>query len=192
MLIPHIPVFLNVYLKLMNEIDLDELVSGLTLIVRYFNKDILLYSRELFEELYKAFVKFTIFLDSTETQEETETNIAPRGIFKTMDKLLEISANTDVHPYLENQAFGVIKWGLTHNNWETQDDIFEIMLTLVKYPDKISSGVWDFYKPLLETVLGDENEVLNFNKEFPNLTYEGFGYESLLEISKIVVPMIMK
>jgi len=114
------------------------------------------------------------------------------GVLKTMDKLLEISANTDVFQVLEEKVMDIIHWGFNPNNWEMQEDIFELILTLVKYSTLPSKRCWDFYPELLETVVGNETEVLNFKKDFPDNLYEGIGYESINDIVKIILQMILK
>ncbi len=189
MLVQHIPTILNVYLKLMSEIDLEEMVLGLEYLVRYFNKDIVLYAKELFNELYKAFIRM---INTQLDNDEGAAQLAAGGVLKTMDKLLEISANTDIFKDLEEKVSEVIRWGLSPQAWEMQDDIFELMLTMVKYPNTLSSKSWEFFPEILETVLGNEEEISNFKKEFSDQTYEGCGYESLHEIVLILLQLITK
>jgi len=189
MLVPHISTILNVYLKLMAEIDLEEMILGLEYLVRYFGRDICFYAKELFDELYKAFVRM---VQTQLENDEGAAQLAAGGVLKTMDKLLEISANTEVFPFLEEKVAEVIRWGLSPQAWEMQDDIFELMLTTVKYPNSISQNSWQFYPLLLESVLGDSNEIANFKKDFPDQTYEGCGYESIHEIAQVMIQMIIK
>ena len=191
MLIIHIPTILTVYLKLLNEIELEELIIGLQLIVRHFNKDIVLYSKELFNELHNSFFKL-IHADENEDDDAKGDYKITGGVLKTIDKLLEISANTDVFQVLEEKVMDIIHWGFNPNNWEMQEDIFELILTLVKYSTLPSKRCWDFYPELLETVVGNETEVLNFKKDFPDNLYEGIGYESINDIVKIILQMILK
>ena len=164
------------------------MIYGLQLIVKYFNNDIVFYSQQLFDELYKAFAKMV----QVETEDADNQQQSPTGILKTMDKLLEINANTEVFPFLEKKVSEVIYWGLKHINWEMQDDIFQLVLTMVKGPKVVSQSIWQYYTDILETVIGDEKEVESFKKEFPNQIYEGFGYESLHEVNNIIAQIIVK
>ena len=124
--------------------------------------------------------------------DEGAAQLAAGGVLKTMDKLLEITANTEVFIYLEEKVSEVIAWGLTPQAWEMQDDIFELMLTTVRYPDKISQKSWSFFPDLLETILGNSEEIATFKKEFPNQIYEGSGYDCLHDITQIMIQMIIK
>lgn len=173
----------------MDEIDLEELITGLEYLVKYFGQDIIIYALQLFQELTKAFARMVqTKLDS----DESAAQLAAGGVLKTMDKLLEIGANTEVFPELEEKVSEVITWGLTPQAWEMQDDIFELILTTVKYPNKISQRSWSYFPDIIESVLGNEKEITEFKKDFPNQTYEGCGYESLSDITNIIYNMIVK
>ena len=189
MLVPHISTILNVYLKLMSQIDLEDMILGLEYLVKYFNTDIINYANELFNELYKAFVRM---IQTQIDNDEGAAQLAAGGVLKTMDKLLEITANSNIFPVLEEKVSEVIKWGLTPQAWEMQEDIFAIIFTIVKTSKNISSRSWNFYPELLETVLGTNTDILNFKKDFPNQTYEGNGYDSISEIIQIILQMTIK
>ena len=52
--------------------------------------------------------------------------------------------------------------------------------------------IYKFFIPLIQTVIGTEEELAEFKKSFPNHVFNGQGYESILDIAKLVCMYIAK
>jgi hypothetical protein len=87
---PFIKEILTVYLKLMDDIDLDELLNGLSEIVSDFKEDISEFSVSLVLQLVTAFHRL-IKVDLED--DDGEAQMAASGCIKTILKIMDVNCN---------------------------------------------------------------------------------------------------
>jgi hypothetical protein len=190
-LTPHVPKLLMIYLNLMNDIDLEEILESLTAIISSFSILIKDYALELTEQLVKTFHRL---LSSEEDTEFTGENLSvAEAVIRTIIKLIEIFINyDDIYPKIEILVYDIIMYGLKEVTSERFEDVLDVVYAIVKNSIKISPKIWNFYPEIIDSVIGSEEDYKDYKDSYPEEEYEGFGYESMSDIVTVVSYYITK
>ena len=181
---------LKINLKLMEETDTEEIMDNLTQIVKNFTQESQQYIVQLSEYLIKYLEKI---LSKDEDEKEAMNNYSiESNIITTFCYFIEYFINDkNIYPNIEKYIDQLLQYCFK-NIYEKLEDGLDIIEAILKYGDVIPDHVWKFFIPLVESVIGSKEEIIEFKKEFPNNIFTGHGYESILDITKIVSIFIAK
>ena len=171
MLIPYLQSILGVYLKLIGEIDIDELLVGLENLVAGFKEDIIQYSTELVKQLVLSYKKCLvsetkIFSNQdSDKNEEKELNNAETSCVKTIVKLFDICVkNTVIYSQLEVEVFEMLKFSLSSEGLPHLKNTHLIFHHIVSKSERISLMTWTFFPRFVQIVSGNElNEYIEIH-----------------------------
>jgi len=180
----------EINLKLMDETDMEEIMDNLQEIVKYFTEESQKYIVQLSNYLIKYFEK----IKSKESDEENvmDNYSLISNIVTTFCNFIQYFINNkDIYPSIEKNIDILLEYCL-QNSYDRLEEGLDIIEAILKYGDTIPKHVWKFYVPLVESVIGSEEELEDFKKEFPNQVFTGNGYESILDVVKLVCNFIAK
>ena len=180
----------EINLKLMDETDIEEIMDNLQEIVKYFTEESQQYIVQLSNYLIKYFEK----IKSKESDEENamDNYSLISNIVTTFCNFIQYFINNNnIYPSIENNIDILLEYCL-QNSYDRLEEGLDIIEAILKYGNTIPNHVWKFYVPLVESVIGSEEELKEFKKEFPNQIFTGNGYESILDIVKLVCNLIAK
>ena len=180
----------EINLKLMDETDMEEIMDNLQEIVKYFTEESQQYIVQLSNYLIKYFEKI-------KSKENDEENVMDNyglisNIVTTFCNFIQYFINNkDIYPNIEKNIDILLEYCL-QNSCDRLEEGLDIIEAILKYGNTIPKHVWKFYVPLVESVIGSEEELEDFKKEFPNQVFTGTGYESILDVVKLVCNFIAK
>jgi hypothetical protein len=193
MLKSHVDTILKIYLNLMNDIDLEELIDGLEVIIDRFADTVKQYAVSLTEQLFTVFKRLIDTNEGEESDEKEEKSLVAEGVLRAIVKLFELFAKyDDIYGQMENSITGIIQWGFNPENFDKLYDILDIINAIVKNCNYISPKIWGYYGDLIATLIGTDEEVAEFKAQFPDQEYEGLGFESIHEYIPIISYYITK
>ena len=181
----------RINLTLMEETDMEEILDILQKAVKYFKEESQQYIVELCEYLIKYFKKITS-KDDEEDKESLDTYTLISNLVNTFCNFIEAFGNNQsIYPSIEKYIDVLLNYFFKTQmeNLENALDIIEIALNNCQ---KIPNHIWNYFVPLIESVIGSEEELSEFRKEYPNQIFTGVGYESILDIIKIICIYIAK
>lgn len=188
----NIKILLSIYLTLIEETDLEEIVESLQNVIREFKEETTEFIVQLCDYLIKYFNKLT----SKEIDEDKtiDNQALISNVISTFIEIIHFFVN---NPQIFPSLFTHIETILNHTFSETMilemiDDGLDILMEILKYSEKIPNRLWIYYVKCVTCVIGTPAEVEELKKEFPNQLYEGCGLESLSEIAKIICYFIAK
>jgi hypothetical protein len=192
MLKDHVDTILKIYLNLMNDIDLEELIEGLEVIIDRFADRVKQYAVSLTEQLVNVF-KRLIEAEDGENEEKEEKSIVAESVLRAILKLFELFAKyDDIYLQMENIITGIIHWGLLPENYDKLFDIIDIIHAIVKHGNHITQKTWGYFGDLISSLIGTDEEILEFKSQFPEQDFEGLGYESLHDYIPVISHYITK
>ena len=190
MLAPHVPKLLEIYLNLVNTIDLEEILSGLETIVARFNHDCKDYAVALTFELVKVFKR----LSQEEDEEKSDSLMVLEGVLRTLMKIIELFCNNEeIFSKIEGEIHNIVIWGLRPENFEKLDDTLDIISSMVKKSIRLSPATWAYFPEIIYSLIGSEEEQIEYKKSYPDLgEFEGLGFENISDIIPILCHYIVK
>ncbi len=187
----HVPKLLEIYLNLINTIDLEEILEGLEAIITRFNHKVKDYAVALTVELVKIFHRLT--KEEENEDDKGEKALVEDGVLRTLLKIIELFVNDDaIFAKIEEIVDPIITWGLKEENLDKIDDILDIIDVIVKKGKRISPKTWSYFTDIIFTVTGSEEDLQQFNKEHPGIEYEGLGFDNITDIIPILSNYVTK
>ena len=181
----------EINLKLMEETDTEEIMDKLQEIVKYFTVESQQYIVQLSDYLIKYFDKIVSKGDNGDKQ-YMDNYALETNIINTFSIFIEYFINNpNIYPNIEKDIDKLLEYCL-NNIYEKLEEGLDIIEAILKYSDTFPNHVWKFFIPLVESIIGSKEELDEFKKEFPNQIFSGQGYDSLLDISKIISIFIAK
>jgi hypothetical protein len=192
----------SIFIKLMQELDLDQLLKCLQELVSIYPKEVVEFSFDLTKELVTAFNRYIrdenvgnyqtsqeAILnneDLDESVDETTSIVTACGILKTMNKLLEVCSKekTELFYQIENQISPIIFWTLASDNHTIFVEVLEVIFTITTVHCPLTENAWQFYSAIL-------NSLITLDPNTGSLT-EGIGLENFEEILPIILNFILK
>ena len=176
----HIPNILTIYINLMNELDLEEILISLEYIVQIFNEKI----KDFVVDLTKILVdRFHKMCKVDDDNLNTNSPIVKEGIIKTLISIISIFAkHQSLFELIYKEIREIIQYGFLDDGIENYEDSLDLILSICKGGDRIYAGVWEFYIPILDSILGSEEEIGKNKIENPNTVFIGHGYEHFEQI----------
>ncbi len=186
----HIPQILTIYINLMNDIDLEEILISLEYIVQIFNEKIKDFVVDLTKILVDRFHKM-----SKVDEENLNSNspIVKEGIIKTLISIIGIFGK---HQSLFDQIYSeireIIQYGFLDDGIDNYEDSLDLISAICKEGDHIYPGIWEFYIPILTSILGSEEEIEKNHIENPNSVFIGYGYDNFEQIINNILLFITR
>ena len=182
----------EIYLKLMEETDIEEIMDNLQEIVKYFTEESQQYITQLSEYLIKYFNKIISKEDDNDNDKYMDDYSLISNIVTTFCNFIQYFINNpNIYSNIEKHIDTLLEYclNLTYDKLEEGLDIIEAIL---KYGEKIPNHLWKFFIPLVESITGSEEELTEFKEQYPGKIFIGNGYESIFDITKIISFFIAK
>ena len=181
---------IEIYLKLMEETDTEEIMSNLQEIVKYFTEESQQYIVQLSDYLIKYYNSI-VSRDNDEGQVMDTFNLIS-NIVSTFCNFIQYFINDqNIYPKIENYIDTLLQQCL-NNAYDKLEEGIEIIEAILKYGNTVPDHLWKFFIPLVESVTGSEEDLIEFQKEYPGQIYSGNGCESILDITIMVRTFIAK
>lgn len=186
----HIKSLLEVYLSLMNQIDLEELLVGLESIIEKFGNGILGFSVELTMELVKQFNRL---IKSNIEEDEGEGQMAAEGVITAIQRIVSIvSQDNELLSQIEKIIEPLIKHCLSAEGFEMLDDGVEMVRVLINKSNKITPLTWQYFTLICYSLIGDDEENNQVLSQYPDSALEGIGYDNLDELLVLLHSFVTK
>ena len=184
---------LEINLKLMEETDTEEIMDILQMIVKHFTEESQQYIVQLCDYLIKYFDKIILKEDDDEDNKNKIDNYAlVTNIINTFCNIIECFVNyQNIYQNIEQYINKILEYCLS-NIYEYLTEGLDIIEAIITYAKTIPDHVWKFFIPLIESVIGSEEELKEHKKVFHDQIFVGQGNESLFDITKIVSIFIDK
>lgn len=192
----------SIFIKLMQELDLDQLLSCLQDLVSQFPKEVVEFSLDLTNEMVNSFNRFIIDdnggnfqtnnegvinnEDFDESVEETSSVVTACGVIQTMNKLLEVCSKEKIELFyqIESQILPIIFWTLSSNQNLIFDKVLEVIFTITTVKCPLTQNAWHIFSALLDSLLILDNNTGSIT--------EGIGIENFQEILPVILNFILK
>ena len=187
----------EINLKLIEETDTEEIMENLQEIVKNFTDESQQYIIQLSDYLIKYFNKIVSKNEEDEvsdfdTKKFKDNYALESNIITTFCNFIEFFINNqNIYPNIEKYIDILLEYCF-NNIYEKLEEGLDIIEVILKYGNVIPNHIWKFFIPLIESVIGSQEELNDFKKEFPNKVFIGQGFESILDISKLVCIFIAK
>jgi hypothetical protein len=180
----------EIYLKLMEETDIEEIMDNLQEIVKYFTEESQQYITQLSEYLIKYFNKI---ISKDEDNEKLMDDYALiSNIVTTFCNFIQYFINEpNIYSSIEKYIDILLEYCLNLANDKLEEGL-DIIETILKYGNTIPNHVWKFFIPLVESITGTQEELTQFKEKYPGKIFTGDGYESIYDITKIISFFIAK
>ena len=187
----NIKILLSIYLKLIEETDLEEIVESLQNIIKEFKEETTEFIGQLCDYLIKYFNKL-VSKESDDDKALDSQSLMTNVISTFIDVIHFFVNNANIYPTLEKHIEVLLKHCLITSIYDFIDDGLDIVVEILKSANKVPKRLWLFYPVIVQTVIGTDKDVEELQKEFPGKIYEGYGIDSLSDICKIVCYFIAK
>ena len=185
---------LEISLKLMDETDVELIMDNLQEIIKYFTKESQQYVVELGDYLIKYFLRIIEKEKNMEDESKfMDTYTIKNNIVTTFTIFIRYFINTpEIYNKIINHIDTLINYYLTKS--DTPECGFDLIEDILKYSEKSNSyyHIFKFFIPLIQTVIGTEEDLAEFHESYPNQIFNGQGFESILDIGRIVCYYIAK
>lgn len=188
----HIPTILTIYIHLLNEIELEEILVSLEAIIEIFNEKV----KDFAIDLTKILVERFLILINTDEDNILKSNnnfIIIEGIIKTIISIIGIfNKYSDIFPHIYQNVKKIIVYGFTEEGFEKLEDSIDIITCICKTDGGLLPCTWEFFIPLIESVVGTEVENKNMKEKYPDTVFIGNGYEALSNVISAILLYIVK
>ena len=185
---------LEISLKLMDETDVELIMDNLQEIIKYFTRESQQYVVELGDYLIKYFLRIIEKEKNMEDESKfMDTYTIKNNIVTTFTIFIRYFINTpEIYNKITNHIDTLINYYLTKS--DTPECGFDLIEDILKYSEKSNSyyHIFKFFIPLIQTVIGTEEDLAEFHESYPNQIFNGQGFESILDIGRIVCYYIAK
>lgn len=166
---PGISDIIEAYLKIMQEIDQDELVNALEEIVNLFEDKVEPFAFELVQELNNRFKKIV----KNDDDLMSETILTANACICTIRRIIAAaSKNKQLLGKIEDEIYPSLLFCLTPKGLDYIEDSLDCSILLVYHRQFISEKMWKLYYHKLKIIVGDSS------KEIDNED-GGYGFEFL-------------
>ena len=187
----NIQILLSIYLKLMEETDLEEIVESLQNIIKEFKDETKEYIVQLSDYLIKYFNKL-ITREVDEENEYDNSSLINNVISTFIDIISFFVNNNEIYPQLENYVIIILEYCFKKEIYDKLEDGMDLLEEIIKNANVFPIKMWEYFIPLITSVIGTDEDLEEFKKEYPNQIYEGNGFDSINSICKLIKIYIAK
>ena len=194
----NIQILLQIYLKLMEETDLEEIMSSLQEIVNNFTEESKIYIVELSEYLIKYFNKLVTDINDDEENQIDDFSLI-NNIIKTFCNFCHyFTSNENIYPKIEKHIDILLNFCIVINPYDKLEEGTNLLEEILTNSKIVPKHIWKFFIPLIQTVIGDELET-NINNNNNNIInninnnqFDECGYENIMSINRLLCYYISK
>ena len=189
----HISSILTIYINIIHEIELEELLISLESIIEIFNEKCKDFAVDLTKILVEKFM-YLIHVDEENMVKSNNNFIVLEGIVKTILCIIGIfNKFPDVFPAIFEKIKKIIEYGFTEEGFEKLEDSLEMIISMCKN-DKLCfyPQVWQFFIPLIDSVVGTELEIQELHAKGADKIFIGNGYEELQSVTNAITLFIVR
>jgi hypothetical protein len=188
----HISSILTIYINILNEIELEELLISLEEIIEIFNEKCKDFAVDLTKILVDKFT-YLIQLDEENTSKSNNNFLVVEGIVKTILCIIGIFTKfPDVFPTIFENIKPIIEYGFTEEGFEKLEDSLEILISILKNELGFYPKIWQYFIPIIESVVGTEKEIQDLHEKGADLIFIGNGYEELQSVTNVIALFIVR
>ena len=187
----NIKILLSIYLKLMEETDLEDIVESLHNIITEFKDETKEYIVQLSDYLIKYFNKL-ITREVDEENEYDNSSLINNVISTFIDIISFFVNNNEIYPQLENYVIIILEYCFKKEIYDKLEDGMDLLEEIIKNANVFPIKMWEYFIPLITSVIGTDEDLEEFKKEYPNQIYEGNGFDSINSICKLIKIYIAK
>lgn len=169
---PYLKDLLSIYLKMMSEIDSEELVAALEEIVSHFKDDIGPYAIELTEQLVGAYKRLC---QTNVDDDDGEGAMAAVGCVTAIRRILDsISEQKELISRVEELIYPMLLHSLTPDGMDSIEDGLDCIALLLYHGSQngVSAHMWKMFPQLLYIIVGDDKDGDG-----------GYGFEYLSQVA---------
>ena len=186
---------LEISLRLMDETDVEQIMDNLQEVVKYFTNESQQFIIELSDYLIKYFMKIVEKEKNMEDESKfMDTFTIKNNIVTTFTYFIKYFINNpEIYNKITNHIDALVDYFLTKSE-DSPESGMDLIEDVLKHSPKNNTfyHIYKFFIPLVQTVTGTEEEIAEFKRSFPNQVFNGQGFESILDVAKIVSIYIAK
>ena len=185
---------LEISLKLMDETDVEQIMDNLQQIIKFFTGEAQQYIVELSDYLIKYFQRIVEKEKNMEEDDKYMDSFTIKtNIVTTFTSFIKFFVNNnEIYPKITKYIDTLIDYYITKSDSPEEGmDLIEEVLKHAANPNSCFH-IFKFFVPLIQTVIGTEEELNDFNEKFKGQVFTGIGYDCILDLAKIVSAYIVK
>jgi hypothetical protein len=188
---PGLEVLLRTYLKIMDDIDFDELVQALQQLVNVYHDEIAPYAVSLCQKLGEAYLRLIASKGSGD-DEDTETSLTAEGLMSAISRVLKSISGQykELYPQLEELLEKPIEVTFTDAGCSSIEDGITCLSELLYNQEQVSPRMWKFFFTIVDLYVNDRGIIDEFMfqasvplinymqknpEQFRNAVFEGLG-----------------
>jgi len=189
----NIQILLQIYLKLMEETELEEIMDSLQDVVKNFTEESKVYIVELSEYLIKYFNKLVKHIQDEDKEDEVDDFSLINNIINTFSNFAHYFINNEnIYSKIENHIDILLNYCIIVEPFDKLEDGINLLEEILNNCKIAPKHIHKFFIPLIKTILEKEDETINNNIINDNIDLNGFGYESIMDINKIICYYLYK
>ena len=159
---------IRIYLKLIDEIDYDELINSLKKIVDVFEDEIGPHAFDLCSKLGEAFLRLHEQKKATQGSNELdldqETSLTAEGIMTAIRRVLQSISGRypEMYPQLEQVLETPIWTTLNDYGTESTDEGLTCLCELIYHQQGVSQSMWNFFQLIVQSIMEDRGILDNY------------------------------
>lgn len=156
---PGLESLLRNYLKLMDEMDFDELVLSLKTIVEEYDEEIGPFAVALCQKLSEAYLKL-LATKGQDDQEDQETSLTADGLISAIRRVFDSIQGANykhLYPQLEMILEATLQATFTSNGKMYVEEGLAILTHLLYYQDQVSPRLWNFFLTLMDGAINNRD-----------------------------------
>ena len=161
---PALKNILEVYLKMMTEIDSEDLINALEEIVSLYKDDIEPYALQLSEQLvlsYQRLIQVPIHEDDGESQ------LAAVGCVTALRRIIDsVSKNQQLLAKIEPIIYPILMHSLTPDGLDAIEDGLDCLALILYHGHSVSADMWNLFPQLLYVGCGENDPDGGFGFEY--------------------------
>lgn len=176
---PHLKEILEAFLRLMTEIESEELVNSLEELVSLYRDDISVFAVQLTEQLVASYQRL---VQTNPEDDDGESALAAQGCVVTVRRIIDsVSKNAELLARIEQLALPMLMYSLTPDGLDAIEDALDCIAMLLYHGAAVSPGMWKLFPQLLFLVCGNDSD--------PD---GGYGFEYISQIAVAVQNFVAK
>jgi len=182
---------LQIYIKLMEETDIEEIMDIIQELIKNFTEECKDYIVQLSEYLIQYFNKLITSIKDDENEDnELDDFSLINNIINTFCNFINYFVNNEnIYPKIEIYIDELLNYCLIKEPYDKLEEGIKLLEEILKKCQTVPNHIWKFFVPLILTVIEDDKESNNDINELDN--YE-FGFENIMDIIKIICYYISK
>ena len=182
----NIQILLHIYIKLIEETELEEIMDSLQELVKNFTEESKIYIVQLSEYLIKYFNKLVANIHEEDKENEVDDFSLINNIINTFCNFTHYFVNNEnIYPKIELYIDILLNYCLIKEPYDKLEDGINLLEEILTNCKIIPKHIWKFFIPLI-SYIGNEINELN------DIELDGYGFENIMDITKMICYYISK